>query len=682
MRRAPRSARGRRVALVAAALAVMAALTAPAKAALGPTGTAWTPQAAIYGLGSSLNMPVKASDGTILRADVYYPTNSKTGRPASGPFPVLLQQTPYGKESVTQSSAQSIANTDVPYLVDRGYMVVVSDVRGTGDSGGTWGLFDPIQATDGATVARWASRLPHSDGRVGLFGESYMGINQFLTVAAAGKGSPIKAMFPIIAGHDIYSDTVAQGGIPDVEFSSFYIALVAGLNAANPLLEPLAEMGTTQNADPLVSTLPSLASVEAQHSKAITSTDVASLQSVETGGTQAFDGPYWAGRSPESYLEAVIADRIPAFLMGGWNDLFQQGELLNYAALQNLYDGRPAAAPMIPNQRVTPRYQLMMGPWMHVTAGQGVNTAAIELEWFDTWLLGEATPLRDTPTPLHLEQLNSGKWLDSTTWPVPSQRAQAWYFASGKSGSDPASSNDGGLTTAAPTATSGSDQVAWAPFSSPCDVQTDQWAAGFARLAAEELKATDPCDTNDVTLGAGPDALTYTSAPFKSDEVLAGPIDATVYATSTTSDTELAATVEEVSPSGDSVPLTSGALLGSLRKVDTSASWVGSDGRYLLPSHPYTAASSEPVVAGRVTRYDITVFPTFADIPAGWRLRVTLTTADTPHLFPTAVQLPHLLGGVYQIERHAGADSYLNVPLAPASTFTTPCGALCSPTGP
>ena len=85
-----------------------------------------------------------------------------------------------------------------------------------------------------------------------------------------------------------------------------------------------------------------------------------------------------------------------------------------------------------------------------------------------------------------------------------------------------------------------------------------------------------------------------------------------------------------------------------------------------------------------MTRYDIAVFPTFAAIPAGWRLRVTLTTADTPHLEPSAApRAPHLVGGVYQVERNAAAASYLNVPLAPApSAFSAPCGALCSAGGP
>ena len=44
---------------------------------------------------------------------------------------------------------------------------------------------------------------------------------------------------------------------------------------------------------------------------------------------------------------------------------------------------------------------------------------------------------------------------------------------------------------------------------------------------------------------------------------------------------------------------------------------------------------------GQVTRQDIAIFPTMAELPTGWRLRVTITTGDTPHLFPTLAQLPH-----------------------------------------
>jgi hypothetical protein len=382
----------------------------------------------------------------------------------------------------------------------------------------------------------------------------------------------------------------------------------------------------------------------------------------------------------------VVADHIPAFLVGGWTDLFESGEPMNYVGLQNLYDGRPQTAAMTAGQTVTPRYQLLMGPWQHVTTGTGVNISALELEWFDTWLMGEQTPLSTTKDPLHLDIRNSGpdtgSWVDAADWPLPNATPTSYYFGTGPSGTDSLSQNDGTLTLSAPTSGTGSDEVLWTGATSPCDVQTDQWGAGALALGFQSLRTNDPCDLNDVTLGAGPGSLVYTSAPLTSPEVLAGPIDATVYVTSVTTDTELAATVEAVSPTGESLPMSSGALLGSMRALDASSTWTTSSGAILRPVHPLTQASAQPVVPGQVTREDIQVFPTMTELPAGWRLRVTITTGDTPHLYPSVAQAPHLFGGIYNVQRNADAASSLTVPLAPVTSFDDPCGDVCSAQGP
>jgi hypothetical protein len=670
------------LAMVTASAAVMGGVAATESGATA-NGSAqslasWSPQPASYGVGTQYDLPVTMSDGTVLRANVSYPTSG--GKEAPGPFPVLLQQTPYGKAFIAAGGA--LAGTDTSYLVQRGYIVVLSDVRGTGDSGGTFDLFAPVQSTDGATMAKWAAALPHSDGKVGLFGESYMGIDQFQTVGAAGPDTPIKAIFPIIAANQLYPDEVTQGGLLNVEFNLFFLALVSGLDQANPLLQPLTEAAESDNPNVLTNALATLTPTEIAHSSTLVSF-LHELVALETGqGDSAFNDAYWSSRSPAHDLAQVVKLHIPAFLVGGWNDLFQAGEPLNYVALQNLYDGRPQTAAMTADQPVTPRYQLLMGPWQHVTTGDNINMAAIQLEWFDTYLLGERTPLGDTITPLHMQELNTTHWWSSAQWPIPNAPVTPFYFGGGRTGSDQLSSNDGSLTTAPPTSPTGSDLITYAGVSSPCDIQTDQWGGGLPALIFGSLKSTDPCDTNDVTLGAGPGALTYTTSPFSQAEVISGPIDVSVSAASSTIDSELAATIETVSPNGTSRPLTSGALIGSQRALDPTQTWMASDGYPLLPVHPLTDASQQLLFPGQITQQDIQVFPTFAEIPAGWRLRVTLTTSETPHLFPTAVQLARLVGGVYQVQRNAGASSVVNVPLAPVSAFWVPCGALCSTAGP
>ncbi len=642
---------------VGAAVAVAGAAAVPgaASAAGGAAPPAWQPEQPTYGVGSTTNVGVTMADGTVLRADVYYPTDRSTGKAVTAQFPVLLTQTPYGKESLAD-----------PYFVQRGYLEVVADVRGTGDSGGSWGLFDPAQASDGAALVRWVARLPHSTGAVGLFGESYMGINQFLTAARLGPGSPVKALFPVISADDIYRDTAFQGGIPDAEFGGLYLGLTGALNMINPPLETAAA--------PTSGSGGSMPTVEAQHAQGLATYHAASLANTESGGDQDYDGTYWAARNPVDVLSKIVSDGIPAFLVGGWYDLFQRGEPLNYAGLQNAWAHRPVGAPMRADQPVTGRYQLMMGPWYHLTAGQGVDLHRIQLEWFDSWLRGEPTGMGQTRTPLHLYQLGSRRWTDAATWPLPQAQPTTYFLSGGPSGSSAPSTNDGTLRTDRPTSGGGADPVVFTGATNPCDRQSEQWSMGALSLATSSAGLpSDPCTTDDRALQAGPNALTYTTAPLASPTVLAGPIDASIYAASTTKDAEWVATVEDVAPGGASTPLTAGALLGSFRAVDSARSWYGPSGQPLLPYHPYTQASVKPVTTGSVTRFDVEVFPTVAMLAPGHRLRLTITTSDTPHLGPTPAQLANLVGGRYQVQRNAGAASFIELPLAPAASLAAPC---------
>ncbi|MGH2875689.1 MAG: CocE/NonD family hydrolase, partial [Solirubrobacteraceae bacterium] len=444
-----------------ALLAAIAVTLAGAPVASAQAGT-WTPEPATYGQGQQTNIPVTMSDGTVLRANVYYPTDPSTGQEAPGSFPVILSQTPYGKDDGSTGGGTQLGELSgqSSYLVERGYIDVVADVRGTGGSQGEWGLFDPIQGTDGATLVDWAANLPHSDGKVGLLGASYLGINQFETAADAGSGH-VKAIFPIIAGNDLYRDTAFAGGFPDIEFSSFYLGLTAGLNLLLPVTEANDDFATALT----------------DHVHDLADFDATLLAGAETGQDVAYDQSYWGARNPVRYIQTIVADHIPAFLVGGWYDLFQRGELLNYSGFQNAYDGRAVLAPMTSGQPVTGRYQLIQGPWYHVTAGMGLNyhgldLNGVELAWFDHWLKGVDTGIADTTTPLHLEDLATGDYVDASSYPLARAEPTAYYLQSG-----------GGLAPGRPAATGGDDPLVFTGSEIPCTSSTEQWVAGLGPLA-------------------------------------------------------------------------------------------------------------------------------------------------------------------------------------------------------
>jgi putative CocE/NonD family hydrolase len=622
-----------------------------AVAASAAPGHHWTPEAPTYAVSWQRHVPVTMADGTVLDAEIATPADPVTGLPAAGPFPVLLTQTPYGKD--TAGLAGSAAIGVDTYFVKRGYIDVAVDVRGTGASGGTFTLFDPKQVSDGVALVHWAAELPHSDGEVGLHGASYLGIDQMLTAGAIGPGSPLKAIFPIVSANDIYRDTAFMGGIPDGEFDAAYLGLLLPfVNLLNPvvaLLEDPANLLTE-------------AAVFLQHAK--NSLDYNARYTLTTyfGGPDSYDTPNWHVRSPGYVLDKIVANRIPAYLVGGEYDLFQRGEPLNYAGLQNAWAGRPVNAPMLPNQPVTGRYQLLDGPYTHLGAALPATLDALELEWFDTWLRGADTGMAHTPTPLHYYDLGTGHYAETTTYPIAGATPTTYYFSGRRSGTA-LSRNDGTLATARPTSSSGSDSVRWLPFgSSICDRSLDQWTMGVFTLITERFPKPVPCFQDDRLGQIGPTALTYTTAPFARARTIAGPISATIYARANRSETEWVVNVEDVAPDGTSRPLTQGALLGSARALDQARTWrVG--GKIVMPYHPYTKASAEPVVRGALTRYDVEVFTTYATIAPGHRLRVTIDTTDFPHLLPTPLQLAKLYGGVYDVSRTATAASSITVPL-------------------
>src|SRR5688572_12101225 len=117
-----------RVRLLSIAVAAVAALIPQA-----PAGASWEPGPPKYEFERRANVPVEMSDGAVMSADVYYPVDPASGTAADGPFPVLLTRTPYNKwltgGGTGFSTGPSLGAAFSPYLVKRGYIQVVADVR-------------------------------------------------------------------------------------------------------------------------------------------------------------------------------------------------------------------------------------------------------------------------------------------------------------------------------------------------------------------------------------------------------------------------------------------------------------------------------------------------------------------------------------------------------------------------
>ena len=402
-------------ALAAAGLIPVAASAAsaasPASGTRHGSAGSWQPEPASYGVSAPVDIPVRMDDGVVITAEVVFPTDPATGVRAAGTFPVLLTQNPYG-------TARSDPTAVGDYFVQRGYIYVASAVRGTGTSGGQVSWFGERQGRDGAELVTWAARaLSGSDGKVGLDGCSYLGVDQWFTAAAVAPDSPLKAITPFCTDSSFYDDLTADGGIPT--------PFVAGIAQAEPR-GPQDDPAT----DPQSVTIAQEAS----------------------GGPRSYDNRYWQSLDIQRLIPTIVASGIPALSKAGWNDLFPGGDLGNYVAAQNAYFHRPLTAPVTAGEPVTGRYQAIVGPWTH---GENVNGTALEnirLEWFDTWLKGERTGMADTSTPLHLFENTANQWVDTAAWP-PSLAASAYYLGVG------------GTLSAGHAPSAGTGALSWAPAS-------------------------------------------------------------------------------------------------------------------------------------------------------------------------------------------------------------------------
>src|SRR5215475_14525694 len=141
------------------------------------------------------DVPMKTRDGVVLYADIYRPKSAEK-------LPVILMRTPYDK-SVNWAVGPTYT------MVQRGYVVIIQDVRGRHTSEGEWYPFRHEQA-DGYDTVEWAAALPYSNGKVGMMGGSYVGATQML--AAIAQPPHLAGIAPNVTASNYHDGWTYQNG--------------------------------------------------------------------------------------------------------------------------------------------------------------------------------------------------------------------------------------------------------------------------------------------------------------------------------------------------------------------------------------------------------------------------------------------------------------------------------------
>jgi putative CocE/NonD family hydrolase len=604
----------RRTAPLLAAAALIATGAPVLAAARTPAATqAWRPRPATYGVAKQTNVPIRMDDGVVLEADVLRPA-APNGQPAKGRFPVILTQTPYNKNVPS-------LNFENDYLIQRGYIQVIVDVRGTGSSGGEWTSFGPREQKDYYETAEWARHVPGSDGRLALYGISYGAIDALLTAAEDPPG--LKAVFPIVPMADAYRDVTVQGGETDDSF----IPLWLGLVTAGGLLP-----GTETPTDPQQSATALLShALGVSQFQAVAIASSVSGQQVQ-GIDAEYDGSFYNVRSPINVIDRV---HVPTFIVGGEYDLFQRGEPMLYNALR---------ADHVPTR-------LLIGPWTHLAASSGTGLPAdgvpslseLELRWFDHYVRGVPDPTLNTDIPpVTVYRLGAGRYQRFSSYPPADTRYRTLAL-----GGSSTPGQAGTLGSAHPAA--GTGTVPPVPIAGLCSQSVAQWTAGA-------VPEGEPCTGNEAPndlFGA-----TYDLPIGRHGFRFAGTSMARLYVSTTASDAFVTVRLEDVSPSGSVASLSAGWQLLSLRAVDPARS-AYANGLMIQPWHPDTRASVLPVAAGKVYQLDVEIFPTLAYLAPGHILRLAVQTADFPHSAASLPETAMTTGGVLTIYENAKYRSEL-----------------------
>ncbi len=290
------------------------ALALPSKAALSQPASAAVQTSA--GITVEKNAAMKTRDGVTLRADIYRPA-------ADGKYPVLLQRTPYNKDTSAVFGQKGAA---------RGFMVVVQDVRGRYTSEGEWYPFKH-ETDDGYDAVEWAAALPGSNGKVGMFSGSYVGATQML--AAIGHPPHLAGICPIVTASNYHENWTYQGGAFEQWFNESWTSALAQDTLQSPgRRKPRTPSSATQFCRS--SSIPSSISARLRTARDL----LARWRPTSSIGSiiPAYDN-YWKQWSIEENYQNI---QVPALTIAAWYDIFQGGSLRNYMGMKD-HAGNEAA---------------------------------------------------------------------------------------------------------------------------------------------------------------------------------------------------------------------------------------------------------------------------------------------------------------------------------------------------
>jgi uncharacterized protein len=514
-----------------------------------------------------INRRVPMTDGVELATDVYLPDGP-------GPFPTIIARSPYHRHGESGTG---------PRFVERGYAYVAQDVRGKHDSDGD---FEPLvnEAADGHSLIDWAANQSWCNGRIGLWGRSYLGIVQLY--AAALQHPALHCIAPSVAPGSPFRNWIRSDGIESWGGSvRWWLAWGTSRTKSS---DRHFEWGDVLNAR-------SLDEVER-----ITGMMTDKLR--ESYMRDVYDDSWRAHDVTNAYSRISV----PGLHAGGWWDYATRGVFNAYKGISSTSTAQAARE----GQR------LIVGPWGHGTTGETGEEHTQYGEWefgaeADYDILGAEMRCFDH----YVREIDNGwdrepavrtflmgrpgaqganRWLTYSDWPPPEAETVSFHLTS-------SGNSELGLAPEEPSHDA-ADLIVYDP-QNPTPVRGGAITALFGKVGPRDQRAI--LDRADV--------LCYRSDQLNHTMNVVGPIELRLWIATDVADTDIVAKLCVEADSGELTVLTNGCLRARYRN-----SW----------SEP------EPLVPGDATELRIDLGRTAFRFNAGDRVCVIITCSEFPRLLP------------------------------------------------
>lgn len=451
-----------------------------------------------------------------------------------GPWPVAMARTPYNKDGIKGEGQNA-----------NGIAVVVQDVRGRFASEGEarpfvadgWG-----EHKDGLDTAKWIVDQPWCNGRIATFGGSAVGITQYLLAGTDPPG--LVACYAVVACASLYHGGFFEGGAFRKSLIERWYALAQWPDYA--MEEPLAH--------------------------------------------PTYDDQW---RTMDIRTRAGFV-KCPIMHVGGWHDIFTQGTIDAFLALQER-GGEGARG----------RQHLVMGPWSHAVKrtevgqlqfpanAQWPDGAPDEGRWMASFLLGDGAEMDALPTVWYYvmgdvddPDAPGNVWRTADGWPPAATETRLYL------------TEDGGLADSAPTPGS---------LAYRYDPQNPVPTVGGRNL----VLPSGPHDQRSVE--SRDDVLVFSTPALDEPVEATGQVTVRLSASSSAKDTDFTAKLTDVYPDGRSMLIADSIIRARFRN--------GSDREALM----------QP---GEVYEFAIDLGSTSMIFSRGHRIRLAISSSNSPRYEP------------------------------------------------